>query len=88
MKKIFWDFRPPYFYRMRYVSTNGKSGFVTFREATLNGQAPDGGLYFPENIPALSAKFLGNLKNKSKADIAFEVARPFVGEMIPDETLF
>ena len=73
---------------MRYVSTNGKSGFATFREATLNGQAPDGGLYFPENIPALSAEFLGNLKNKSKADIAFEVVRPFVGETIPDETLF
>ncbi|MBA3334995.1 MAG: threonine synthase [Acidobacteria bacterium] len=73
---------------MRYISTNGKAGFATFREATLNGQAPDGGLYFPEKIPALSRKFLDSLKNKSKAEIAFEVIRPFVGGTIPEEKLF
>jgi len=73
---------------MKYISTNGKSASVTFREATLSGQAPDGGLYFPEKIPALPVNFLKNLKNKSKADIAFEVIRPFTGETIPDETLF
>jgi len=73
---------------MKYISTNGKSDFVSFREATLNGQAPDGGLYFPEKIPTLTAELLNNLKNKSKAEIAFEVIRPFTGKTIPDEMLF
>ena len=77
-----------YFYPMKYKSTNGKSVSVSFEEATLNGQPPDKGLYFPEKIPVLSADLLKNLKNKSKAEIAFEVIRPFVGETIPAKTLF
>lgn len=76
------------FYRMRYLSTNRKSVPVSFREATLNGQPPDGGLYFPEEIPQLSRPFLENLKNKSKAEIAFEVMRPFVGGTLTEEALF
>ena len=79
---------PDCFYRMRYLSTNGKSVPVSFLEATLTGQPPDGGLYFPEKIPQLSETLLGNLKNKSKAEIAFEVIRPFAGDAIPEETLF
>ncbi|MGI8848609.1 MAG: threonine synthase [Pyrinomonadaceae bacterium] len=73
---------------MKYISTSGKSDFVSFREATLKGQPPDKGLYFPEKILTLPADLLPNLKNKSKAEIAFEVIRPFTGETIPDETLF
>ena len=40
---------------MKYVSTRGyqgKSGKgATFAEVTLDGLAPDGGLYVPEYIP-------------------------------------
>ncbi|MGI8469911.1 MAG: threonine synthase [Pyrinomonadaceae bacterium] len=73
---------------MKYFSTNRKSAHVSFREATLQGQPDDKGLYFPEKIPALSDKFWKDFPKKSKARIAFEVIKPFVGETIDDETLF
>ena len=38
---------------MKYYSTNKQSPIVDFKEATINGQAPDKGLYFPELIPQL-----------------------------------
>jgi threonine synthase len=72
---------------MLYYSTNKKSDKVTFREATIKGQAPDKGLYFPEIIPKLSKSFLDNLKGKSKAEIAFEVIQPYVGNTITEAAL-
>ena len=78
----------PYFSQMQYFSTNRKSAHVTFREATLKGQPDDKGLFFPERIPRLSADFIRDLSSKSKAQIAFEVIKPFIGEDIDDETLF
>ena len=38
---------------MNYYSLNNQSPKVDFKEATIKGQAPDKGLYFPEHIPAL-----------------------------------
>ena len=72
---------------MQYYSTNHKSEKVNFREATIKGQAPDKGLYFPEQIPTLSKNLLASLKETSKADIAFQVIRPYVGNTIPDTEL-
>lgn len=72
---------------MLYYSTNKISPKVDFKEATIHGQAPDKGLYFPEQIPALSKNLLASLKHTSKADIAFEVIRPYVGGTIPDTEL-
>jgi threonine synthase len=73
---------------MKYFSTNRKAAHVAFREAVLNGQPPDKGLYFPEKIPTLAAEFWKDFPSKSKEQIAFEVIRPFLGAEIPDETLF
>ena len=73
---------------MKYFSTNRKSAHVSFREATLNGQPDDKGLYFPEKIPRLSADFWQGFSGKSKAQIAFEVIKPYIGDTIADETLF
>jgi threonine synthase len=73
---------------MQYFSTNRKSAHVSFREATLNGQPDDKGLYFPEAIPQLSTDFWRDFETKSQAQIAFEVIKPFVGDAIEDETLF
>lgn len=72
---------------MLFYSLNKKSPSVTFKEAAITGQAPDKGLYFPERIPQLSAEFLKDLKNKSKADIAYEVIAPYVGDSIPEAEL-
>jgi threonine synthase len=72
---------------MKYFSTNRRSPLVSFRDATLNGQPDDKGLYFPEKIPTLSDDFWNDFQEKSKEQIAFEVIKPYVGASIPDETL-
>lgn len=73
---------------MQYFSTQKQSASVTFREATISGQAPDKGLYFPEKIPLLPKDFLSSFRTKSKALVAFEVIKPYVGNEIPDAELY
>lgn len=72
---------------MKYFSTNRKSPLVNFRDATLSGQAPDKGLYFPTFIPALPVSFLDKIDVLSKEEIAFEVIHPYVGDSIPRKDL-
>ncbi len=73
---------------MKFYSTNKKSPAVDFREATIKGQAPDRGLYFPEKVPTLSKSFIDQLSTMSKEDIAFRVIKPYVDESIADEDLY
>jgi threonine synthase len=73
---------------MHFFSTNKQSVKATFREAVLNGQPPDKGLYFPAQIPLLSADFWRDFKKKTKEQIAFETIKDYIGGTIPDETLF
>jgi len=72
---------------MHYYSLNRQSPPVDFRTATIAGQAPDGGLYFPETIPQFSAELLQNLANLSLADLAYAVMQPYVGDTIPEADL-
>jgi threonine synthase len=72
---------------MKYYSLNKISPLVSFEEATISGQAPDKGLYFPSFIPKLSKDFIADIKSFSKEEIGFEVMKPFVGESIPDGVL-
>jgi threonine synthase len=67
---------------MLYFSTNHNSPIVDFKEATINGQAPDKGLYFPQTIPVLSENFIKNIETCSDEAIAFEVIKPYVGSTI------
>ncbi|WP_018631212.1 threonine synthase [Niabella aurantiaca] len=73
---------------MQYYSLNHQSPKVTFKEAAIQGQAPDRGLYFPEVLPAAEADLLKNIGSLSEEEIAFRVIRPYVGTSIPEETLF
>jgi threonine synthase len=73
---------------MHYFSTNKKATAATFREAVLNGQPDDKGLYFPEHIPSLSRGLLDELTAKSNVDIGFEVMLPFLGESLSEAELF
>lgn len=73
---------------MHYFSTNKKSPVVDFRTATIQGQAPDKGLYYPANIPHWDEEFLEALKEISKPYLSFKVMKPYVGGCIPDEKLF
>jgi threonine synthase len=73
---------------MQFYSLNKKSPIVNFKEATINGQAPDKGLYFPEMIPQLRKKLIDSIGNISNEEIAFEVIKPYVGDSISEEDLF
>lgn len=72
---------------MNYFSLNKQSPLVGFREATINGQAPDRGLYFPERIPSVDRSLLDNIESTSNEEIAFRVIQPYVGTSIPADIL-
>ncbi|EAR15234.1 threonine synthase [Robiginitalea biformata] len=72
---------------MRYHSLNLNAAEVPFREAVIQGIAPDKGLYFPVEIPRLPDSFWKNLREKPINEIALELMRPFVGDSIPDPDL-
>ncbi|HEV7332842.1 MAG TPA: threonine synthase [Flavisolibacter sp.] len=67
---------------MNYYSTSNRSLQANFREAAIQGQAPDKGLYFPEAIPQLPKGFIDALHTMSKEEIAFTVMEPYVGDTI------
>lgn len=74
---------------MNFYSTNKHSPSVNFEQAILTGQAPDGGLYIPENMPHLDASFFEKLLtgSMSYSDIGLEVLKPFLGDEIPQAEL-
>ena len=72
---------------MNYYSLRHQSSPVDFRTATITGQAPDGGLYFPETIPEFSPGFRRELRTLSRATVALSVMRPYVGATIPEADL-
>jgi threonine synthase len=73
---------------MHYYSLNKQAPPVNFREATIAGQAPDKGLYFPDHIPAIDPSLLKNIDNISREELAFQVMRPYVGDTIDEQNLF
>lgn len=72
---------------MKYYSTNKQSSFVSFKEATIKGQAPDKGLYFPETIHLLDKELIRNIDKYSNEEIAYKVISPYVDNEIPEEKL-
>jgi threonine synthase len=72
---------------MKYYSLNKQSPVVDFATATILGQAPDKGLYFPESIPQVSKELINNIENYSNEAIAFEIISPYIGDTIPKDEL-
>jgi threonine synthase len=72
---------------MLYYSLNHQSPKVSFKEATILGQAPDKGLYFPEYIPKVSKQFIDAIRSLSREEIALEIIRPYVDQSIPKNEL-
>lgn len=67
---------------MKFYSTNNAALKADFREATIRGQAPDRGLYFPEQIPVIDPYFFENIDEYTDEEIAFKVIKPYVGSVI------
>lgn len=72
---------------MQYYSTNLQAPRVGFREALLQGQAPDRGLYMPVTIPPIPAETILSYRRMEYADIAFDVIRRFVNQEIDNTVL-
>lgn len=72
---------------MKFYSTNNRSQTISLQEAIVRGMAPDNGLYMPERIPAFPESFFHFIHERSFREIAFEVAKVFVEDEIPNEQL-
>ena len=66
-----------------FHSTNGRSPAVNLREALLAGQAPDRGLYLPEEFPKLTPDELAAFARLPYHEIAFRVLSKFTEDVIP-----
>jgi threonine synthase len=67
---------------MRYVSTRGGEP-RGFTDILLEGLAPDGGLYVPQDYPQLSAAELAAMRPMGYADLAFAVLSHFADDIAP-----
>lgn len=72
---------------MQFYSLNKKAQKVSFKDAVINGIAPDKGLYFPESITPLPASFFKNIEELSNQEITFNAIHQFVANEIPNEIL-
>ena len=73
---------------MIYINTKDASEVVSFRQATLNGLASQGGLYVPKSIPVLEPEWIDNIENYSDHDIGFHIMRQLIGtESLSDSEL-
>ena len=72
---------------MQFYSTNNQSPKVDFKQATISGQAPDKGLYFPEQIPVFPKDLIENINSYSNEEIAYQVIKPYTGTSIPEAEL-
>ncbi|MBU6408995.1 MAG: threonine synthase [Verrucomicrobia bacterium] len=70
-----------------FYSTNGQSPPVTLREAFLQGQAPDRGLYLPEKFPALTPAEIAEFPGLPYSELAFRVLSKFTADVVPDDEL-
>ena len=73
---------------MKYYSLHNHNEIVDFKLATIQGQASDKGLFFPEFIPQLSAAFINDLKKLHPVDMGLAVMKPYVAGAIPDDVLY
>ncbi|MFM7356969.1 MAG: threonine synthase [Sediminibacterium sp.] len=72
---------------MNFYNIQNPSFRVSFEQATLMGQAPSRGLFFPESIPTYSPHHFSRLLALSREELAFEIMQPYVNESIPDNVL-
>lgn len=72
---------------MLFHSTNNSAHEVNFEKAMIQGLAPDGGLYFPENFPQFDNNELHEMIGKTLSEVGFQVLKKWLKEEIDDESL-
>lgn len=73
--------------KILFQSTNGRSPLVGLREALLQGQAPDRGLYMPVEFPRLGPDEIAAMGELPYWEIAFRVLRRYTGGVMADDAL-
>lgn len=73
--------------KIKYISTRGGSETLSFKKATTNGLALNGGLYVPDSIPVLPNSFFESIDKKADAEIGSEVLLPFVEDSLSEVRL-
>ena len=66
---------------MRYVSTRGGAKPQPFTGILLEGLAPDGGLFLPEEFPKLAPADLSAMRRMSYAELAFAILSKFADDL-------
>ncbi|QZE14792.1 threonine synthase [Halosquirtibacter laminarini] len=72
---------------MIFYSTENKKNTTSLRQAVIEGLANDNGLFMPNDIKPLPKSFFDNISSLTFQEIAFEVAKNFFGEDIPEQAL-
>ncbi|PWY92658.1 threonine synthase [Aspergillus heteromorphus CBS 117.55] len=72
----------------KYLSTRGASYGLSFEDVVMKGLAADGGLFVPEEIPALPANWESEWRDLSFEELAFRIMSLYISESeIPREDL-
>ena len=70
-----------------FVSTRGQAPPVRLAEALRLGLAPDGGLYVPEAIPALTPGEWSDLRGRTLPEVATALIAPLVADTFDRDRL-
>src|SRR5574344_188896 len=72
---------------MNYVSTRGYDRKYTSAEAIITGIAPDGGLFVPDSIPAITKDELAEMKNMQFYEISARVLSKYLTDFTEEELI-
>ena len=70
---------------MKYRSTRGKSPYINFSEAVINGIAPDGGLYVPAEEVFFTEEERKEFVDLSYPELAKRIIRRYAGDLTEDQ---
>ena len=68
-------------------STRNSTQGWTFKDAVIQGLAPDGGLFMPSKIEPFTPESIIAFKDRSFEETSFEVAQRLVGNAVPSKVL-
>lgn len=72
---------------MILYSTNNKNLRIPFKDGVFNSLPADKGLYMPVKVPVLDLEFIANLHKFTLPEIAFNVSKAILNDVIPDSDL-
>ena len=72
---------------MLHISTRGEAPALPFTDALMTGLASDGGLYWPERFPTLTATDIAGFAGRPYPDVAEDILRRLSGDEFEPQAL-